>query len=913
MKKFFTLFAIFAVLMLVVSCGGSSKNDDKTDTGDTVNDEDTVDTDAADSEPAGDNEPGGDDATHDDTDSDNPDTASEQDDDADTVSEQNDDDVDTVSEQTGAEKCAEAGGTWSEEGKKCSKEVKCKEKPANSVWNGESSYTQVYVDGKWFSELATQYSAEESGECSFKCAGNYFWNGTSCVSPCDPDPCADVELSDGICTVKSETEFECGCLKEHVFDPATKKCVIPMCGSTGVTPCYDPDSELYWSSKIPSAASYGKNWNEAWQHCEDLVEGGFDDWTLPTIDELRTLVQNCESIETGNSCPVSEVEDCLTDECRTGDCFPLECPEDKSGIYSKLGDNDRLWASSKVSGADYEGVESAWIMLFDHAQIMDNLVVSTGQHVRCVRKEDPCQPENPCAGKANSTGKCIRKGAETFACGCAENYAWNGSGCVLSCSTNPCGTVENSDGTCTITGETTYECGCKTNYTWTASQCKADTRKADCTGLPANAKWNTSSKITQTWNGRTWRPVTNGVYSSTPCTDACCFTCKNNYEWDSTASACKPKTQTVSCSEKPAHSVWNSISEVNQTWNGSDWEPSNVSVYSRVSSPRVCRYKCDSGYIWTGSTCKSVSAKWLSIGNICTGQDKCYDGVGTEIYCSTSGLVDDFYGEDAHYASEGKCTPKNFIVDSSYLFQKTVIDVNTGLEWQQNPTNTTYSWKNAVSYCENLTYAGESDWRLPTPMEFHTIADSGRYAPAFDTTYFPNITDSESSRFWTSQERKADTSKAYYAEYYTSYSDIESKTTFYSVMCVRGSTLPAASFATQTISGKSVVSDSATGLMWQTNWGTNKKWVDALKYCEDLTYAGYSDWRLPNRNELLSLLNYNKSGAPYSDFPDMPKSFFWSSTTYAGSADRAWRSDFSYGDMLKPDKTLKHNVRCVRN
>ena len=85
MKKFFTLFAISAALILVVSCGGSSKNDDKTDTGETVNDEDVADTDAADTEPAGDNEPGGE-TTSDDTDSDDSDTTPvpKPDDDADT-------------------------------------------------------------------------------------------------------------------------------------------------------------------------------------------------------------------------------------------------------------------------------------------------------------------------------------------------------------------------------------------------------------------------------------------------------------------------------------------------------------------------------------------------------------------------------------------------------------------------------------------------------------------------------------------------------------------------------------------------------------------------------------------------------------------------------------------------------------
>jgi hypothetical protein len=65
------------------------------------------------------------------------------------------------------------------------------------------------------------------------------------------------------------------------------------------------------------------------------------------------------------------------------------------------------------------------------------------------------------------------------------------------------------------------------------------------------------------------------------------------------------------------------------------------------------------------------------------------------------------------------------------------------------------------------------------------------------------------------------------------------------------------------------VTDRCTGLMWQrehadlsgdglvasTGSGQDRmtSWCEALRYCEDLTYAGFSDWRLPNVRELQSL------------------------------------------------------------
>lgn len=118
-------------------------------------------------------------------------------------------------------------------------------------------------------------------------------------------------------------------------------------------------------------------------------------------------------------------------------------------------------------------------------------------------------------------------------------------------------------------------------------------------------------------------------------------------------------------------------------------------------------------------------------------------------------------------------------------------------------------------------------------------------------------------------------------------------------------------------SGK-CITDNLTGLMWAKNaslLGTGT-WGDAstpgtaqYKVAQMNTNSGatgyhlcgYSDWRLPNINELLSLVNYaaTQSGSTPAawlnaqGFTNVQLGSYWSSTAYKGS--NAWRVDFPNG------------------
>ena len=116
-----------------------------------------------------------------------------------------------------------------------------------------------------------------------------------------------------------------------------------------------------------------------------------------------------------------------------------------------------------------------------------------------------------------------------------------------------------------------------------------------------------------------------------------------------------------------------------------------------------------------------------------------------------------------------------------------------------------------------------------------------------------------------------------------------------------------------------VVSDSSSNLEWQDAYSDNNNsikdttWQSAIDYCENLSLNGQNDWRLPNKNELLSIVDYTKSSPSIAEqFTNTSNNYYWSSTTPRIGRDRALIVYFDYGNTLDDYKYNSGYVRCVR-
>lgn len=290
---------------------------------------------------------------------------------------------------------------------------------------------------------------------------------------------------------------------------------------------------------------------------------------------------------------------------------------------------------------------------------------------------------------------------------------------------------------------------------------------------------------------------------------------------------------------------------------------------------------------------------------VSTGQTKCYNNTSV-LTCSVGQA---FSGQDAGHIQNSASYTDNG--------DGTITDTITGLVWQKDP-GSKVSYDQAISGAARLQLAGKSDWRVPTIKELYSLMDfqgtdpsgpatsTANLTPFINTKYFvfqygnPSVGDRIIDSQWVTSTNYVSTVMNGQACFFgVNFADGRIKCypkvnkTYYVRYVRGGNTYGKNAFVDN---GNQTITDTATNLSWtKDDSGKGLLWADALKYCQDLSLAGRSDWRLPNAKELQSLVDYSRSPdttnsaaidpmfhassitneAGKKDYP-----FYWSSTTH---------------------------------
>ena len=317
-----------------------------------------------------------------------------------------------------------------------------------------------------------------------------------------------------------------------------------------------------------------------------------------------------------------------------------------------------------------------------------------------------------------------------------------------------------------------------------------------------------------------------------------------------------------------------------------------------------------------------------------TNQEKCFDVSGVQISCMQT-------GQDAQY----KTLSPSFLDNND----GTVSDHITKLVWQQTADingdgkvnyDDKMSQSDAISYCENLTLAKKSDWRLPDIKSIYSLIDfNGKDISAYDeedsklTPFINNYVFGFGYGDRSKKERLIDAQWATSTKYVSNtmngnntmfglnFADgrikgypltARGKDKKFYVQCVRGNENYGKNNFINNKDG--TITDLATNLMWQKNDnGLGVKWSDALEYCENSREAGYSNWKLPDAKELQSIVDYTRSpdtsnsAAINSVFNATPIinenkqkdfAFYWSSTSHENMSNARNAVYISFGRAL---------------
>ncbi|MBN2362290.1 MAG: DUF1566 domain-containing protein [Deltaproteobacteria bacterium] len=117
-----------------------------------------------------------------------------------------------------------------------------------------------------------------------------------------------------------------------------------------------------------------------------------------------------------------------------------------------------------------------------------------------------------------------------------------------------------------------------------------------------------------------------------------------------------------------------------------------------------------------------------------------------------------------------------------------------------------------------------------------------------------------------------------------------------------------------TDNGDNTIGDPITGLTWSKLHSSSLAHAAAASHCENLTTGSFTDWRLPEVEELRSIVDLGRS-RPAADsvfgFSPYSGDSCWAGTPYPTDPTHHWTVEFNYGESSH-DASASQRVLCVR-
>jgi hypothetical protein len=202
-----------------------------------------------------------------------------------------------------------------------------------------------------------------------------------------------------------------------------------------------------------------------------------------------------------------------------------------------------------------------------------------------------------------------------------------------------------------------------------------------------------------------------------------------------------------------------------------------------------------------------------------------------------------------------------------------VLDTQMSLMWATSDNGSDIDWANANTYCKNYRGGGYTDWRMPTYDELLQLYDhSLKNKNGYRLTNLITLTKCCS---WASEASRSVASYVNFQNgmmYWSPRSHLDKRVlpvrsvkqgdTAEPVGSPKGEKAREGPFVAY---DNGTVLDRRTNLMWAASDNVSDiDWMNAKTYCENYRGGGYTDWRMPTKDELQGLYgNYYYRLSPY--------------------------------------------------